>query len=265
VIDRDVAALENLAARGGFLRRLHPAAKIGAAFVYSAAVVSFNRRALGQMTPFLLYPVIAGVLAEIPFSLSARRLAPALPFCFFAGVSNILFEKETAFVLGGFAVSYGWISFFSLTFRAALCVQAVVLLAATTPVYAIMAQLRRFGVPAFLVSLCEMTYRYITVPAEEARSLLRAYQLRLGGTRGVDARHAGSFIGSLFLRGMARSENISNAMKLRGYDCAARHAQKRTIHAADIVFFLAVAFSSVLFRLVNVPLAIGKLCLSLFM
>ena len=246
------------------MQRLHPAAKIGAAFVYIAAVVSFNRRSLGQMMPFLLYPAVAGVLAEIPCALTLRRLAPALPFWFFAGLSNILFEKDTAFVLGGFSVSYGLIAFFSLTLRALLCVEAVVLLVATTPVYAIMGQIRRFGMPAFLVSLCEMTYRYITVPAGEARALLTAYQLRLGSSRGVDVKHAGSFIGSLFLRSVARAEHISNAMKLRGYDGAIRYAQKRTITAADMLFFLAIAFSSVLFRMVNVPLALGNLWYSLF-
>jgi cobalt/nickel transport system permease protein len=264
-IVHNLTALEKLAGQDGFFQRLHPAAKIGATFVYITAVVSFNRYALGQMTPYLLYPVIASILAAVPFSLSLRRLAPALPFCLFAGVSNILFEKETAFIIGGYSVSFGFISFFSLVFRTLLCVEAVILLVSTTPVYVIMPELRRFGLPAFLVTLLEMTYRYISVPVTEARSLRIAYQMRLGSHRGIDLRHTGSFIGSLFLRSMARTENISNAMKLRGYDDAIRFAQKTKIKTGDILFFLSLSFSCILFRIVNIPLVIGKLWYSLFM
>jgi cobalt/nickel transport system permease protein len=258
-ITGDLTALENLSARDGFFRRLHPAVKIGAAFVYIAAVVSFDRHALGRLTPYLLYPVIAGVLTGLPVSLSLRRLAPALPFCVFAGVSNILFERETAFTLAGISVSFGLCSFFSLVFRALLCVEAVILLVATTPVYAIMAQLRRFGAPPFMVTLLEMTYRYIAVPAAEARSLLMAYRLRGGGSRGIGLRHTGSFIGSLFLRGTVRAEHIGNAMKLRGYGGAVPYARGGKITARDLAFFFLFSCSCVLFRLIDIPLAIGKL------
>ena len=263
-ITGDLTALENLSARDGFFRRLHPAVKIGAAFVYITMVVSFDRYALGRMTPYLLYPVIAGVLSSLPLSLSLRRLAPALPFCVFAGLSNMLFERETAFTLAGVSVSYGLCSFFSLVFRTLLCVEAVILLAATTPVYALMAQLRRFGLPSFLVTLLEMTFRYISVPAAEARSLRIAYQLRGGSRRGVDITHMGSFTGSLFLRCMARTENIGSAMKLRGFADNARNTGTKKINVADALFFLALVGSSVLFRVVDLPLVMGKLWYSLF-
>jgi cobalt/nickel transport system permease protein len=264
-ITRDLTALENLSARDGFFRRLHPAVKIGATFVFVATVISFDRHVLGQMTPYILYPVITGVLVSIPFSLSLRRLVPALPFCLFAGLSNLVFERETALILGGFSVSFGFLSFFSLLFRTLLCVEAVILLAATTPVYAIMAQLRRFGMPSFLVTLLEMTYRYIGVPAAEARSLRLAYQLRGGSRRGVDLTHMGSFIGSLFLRSMIRTENISNAMRLRGYGDTVRYAQKEKIKIRDVLFFALFSIFCALFRLVDIPLVIGKLWYGLFM
>lgn len=257
-IAQDLAALENIASEGGFFQSLRPWAKIGAAFVYIAAVVSFDRHAVGQMTPFALYPVLAGVWLGLPLTLSLRRLAPALPFCLFAGLSNIVFEKDTAFIFWGISVSYGAVSFFSLLLRTLLCVYAVLLLAATTPVHAIMMQLRRFGLPPFVVSLLEMTYRYIPVPVHEAKTLLTAYRMRGGGSRGVDIRHTGSFIGSLFLRAASRAEKIAGAMKLRNFD-EARSCAAEKIRAKDIVFFGAVLFSSVVFRVFNIPLAVEKL------
>jgi cobalt/nickel transport system permease protein len=263
-IAEDLAALEKLASQDGFFQSLRPWAKIGAAFVYIGALVSFDRHALGQMTPFLLYPVLAGVWLGLPLALSLRRLAPALPFCLFAGLSNIVFEKDTALFFWGIPVSYGLVSFFSLLLRTLLCVEAVLLLAATTPVHAIMAQLRRFGLPPFVVSLLEMTYRYIPVPVHEAKALLTAYQMRGGGSRGVDIRHTGSFIGSLFLRSASRAENIANAIKLRSFHGLRSGAAER-IRAKDIFFFGVLSVSSLVFRSCNIPLAVGNLWYSLSM
>jgi cobalt/nickel transport system permease protein len=260
----DLAALETLAARDGFFRRLHPAVKIGAAFVYIVSVVSFDRRALGRLTPFLLYPAIAAAVIPLPLRLSLRRLLPALPFCLFAGLSNILFEKETAMRLLGIEISFGVLSFFSIALRTLLCVEAVILLAAATPVYALMLQLRRFGLPPFLVTLFEMTYRYISIPALEAESLLIAYRLRGGNERGVDIRHMGSFAGSLFLRSMARAENIGSAMKLRGYSDSLRYVQKQKLTPKDGIFFALMIFSCLLFRLFDLPLVMGNLWYGFF-
>ncbi|MDR2783265.1 MAG: energy-coupling factor transporter transmembrane protein EcfT, partial [Treponema sp.] len=224
--------------------------------------------------PFLLYPAAIGALGAVPFSASVKRLLPALPFCVFAGLSNLLFEREIAFVIKDVAVTYGVLSCFSLVFRAGLCVEALVLLTATTPASAVTAQLRRSGLPSFLPMLFEMTRRYIDVLAEEARSLRIAYALRaLSGDShwGIDLRHTGSFIGSLFLRAMARAENIGNALKLRGYEDAlsstakkAARASPRAFAVRDAAFLCVVCVSCALFRFIDIPLLIGNLWYGLF-
>ncbi|MDR0557685.1 MAG: energy-coupling factor transporter transmembrane protein EcfT [Treponema sp.] len=273
-----VDAAFDMAAGSGTLRRLrnlHTGVKIAAAFVYIVTVMSFDRHEVGRLTPFLLHPVAIGALGAIPLSASVRRLLPALPFCVFAGVSNLLFERETAFVIHGVAVTYGVLSCFSLVFRAALCVEALILLTATTPASAVTAQFRRSGPPSFLPMLFEMTCRYIGVLAAEARSLRIAYTLRGGSQRGVDIRHIGGFTGSLFLRAMARAENIGNALKLRGYGDALSSTAKTAPAAAQPPFVLrraaapaaflcAVCFSCALFRFVDMPLFIGNLWYGLF-
>ncbi|MDR1218582.1 MAG: energy-coupling factor transporter transmembrane protein EcfT [Treponema sp.] len=255
----------------GALRGLHTGVKIAAAFVYIATVMSFDRHAVGRLTPFLLYPVAIGALGAVSFSTSVKRLLPALPFCVFAGVSNLLFERETAFVVQGAAVTYGVLSCFSLVFRAVLCVEALVILTATTPASAVTAQLRRSGLPSFLPMLFEMTCRYSGVLAAEARSLRIAYALRGGSQRGVDIRHIGGFIGSLFLRAMARAENIGNALKMRGYGDALsspanmpRKAAPVAFALRDAAFLCTVCFSCALFRLVDLPLLMGTLWYGLF-
>jgi cobalt/nickel transport system permease protein len=268
---RRVNADFDRAAGSGGLRGRHPGVKIAAAFVYIVTVMSFDRHAVGRLTPFLLYPAAIGALGAVSFSASVKRLLPALPFCVFAGVSNLLFERETAFVINGAAVPYGVLSCLSLVFRAALCVEALVLLTATTPAAAVTALFRRSGLPSFLPMLFEMTCRYSGVLAAEARSLRVAYALRGGNRRGVDIRHIGGFIGSLFLRAMARAESVGNALKLRGYGDAlsspAKTARKPAAAAfavRDAAFLCAVCVSCALFRFIDTPLLIGNLWYGLF-
>jgi cobalt/nickel transport system permease protein len=269
----DRAAGVGVLRRGRRAHGLHTGVKIAAAFVYIVTVMSFDRHAVGRLTPFLLYPVAIGALGAVPLSASVRRLLPALPFCVFAGLSNLLFERETAFVVRGIAVPYGVLSCVSLVFRAVLCVEALILLTATTPASAVTAQLRRSSLPSFLPMLFEMTYRYSGVLAAEARSLRIAYALRGGSQRGVDIRHIGGFIGSLFLRAIARAENIGNALKLRGYGDTLSSPAKTTRKAAPMAtrapfasaaFLCAVCFSCALFRFVDIPLLIGMLWYGLF-
>jgi cobalt/nickel transport system permease protein len=252
----------------GFFQRLHTGVKLGAAFIYIVTVMSFDRHVLGRLTPFLLYPVVIGVSAAVPLLVSAKRLLPALPFCVFAGLSNVLFEREPAFTVMGITFSYGVLSCFSLIFRAVLCVEALILLTATTTVHEITAQLRRFGLPSFLTMLFEMMYRYTGVLTAEARSLRIAYTLRAlrgRGLGGVDIRHTGSFIGSLFLRSMARAEHIGNALKLRGYGDAPLRIARKPLKACDVAFLGTVCFSCALFRFIDIPFFIGTLWYGLFM
>ncbi|MDR0784292.1 MAG: energy-coupling factor transporter transmembrane protein EcfT [Treponema sp.] len=249
--------------RGGFLFRLNAGAKIGATLIYIVTVVSFDRHVVGRLTPFLLYPVLVGSSMGLPLSANLKRLLSALPFCVFAGLSNLPFERETAFALMGIRVSYGAVSCCSLIFRAVLCIEALIILTATTPIYALSRQLRALGTPRILVVLFEMTYRYISVLTAEARSLHTAYTLR-GGGRGVSLRHAGSFIGSLFLRGMARAERVGVALKLRGYSDADPPPTKKPLEPRDAAFLGSICFFCLLFRLVDAPFLIGSLWFGLF-
>ncbi|MDR1466187.1 MAG: energy-coupling factor transporter transmembrane protein EcfT, partial [Treponema sp.] len=116
---------------GGVLFRLHTGVKVIIMLIYSVTVVSFDRYAVGRLMPFLLYLVLLWSSMDFLLSVNIRRLLPALPFCAFAGLSDLLFERETAFTVVDTAVSYGVISCCSLILRAVLCVEALMLLVET--------------------------------------------------------------------------------------------------------------------------------------
>ena len=101
---RELHALDTLAAGRTVIHRLHPSAKLCSALVFIVAVVSFGRYDFVRLAPYLFYPFVMMALAEIPYAVLLRRLLIALPFCLFACLSNVFFDRATAFRVGNVAV-----------------------------------------------------------------------------------------------------------------------------------------------------------------
>jgi cobalt/nickel transport system permease protein len=251
--------LEQLSAGRSGLHRLHPGVKILAALFFMVTVISFNRYSLGRLMPFLFYPCILIAWGDIPLGLLLRRTALAMPFCLFAGISNLVFERSTAAILLNIPISYGFLSLLTLLLRTLLCVAAVLILMAVTPLTRITAQLRRFRCPALFVTLLEISYRYIAVLIAEASSMYTAYILRSGGAKGIELKHMGSFIGHLFLRSADRAERVYAAMKCRGYDLDKAPRYPLPLCAVDISFLVLVCGFCILFRVADVSALLGSL------
>ncbi|MDR2615536.1 MAG: cobalt ECF transporter T component CbiQ [Oscillospiraceae bacterium] len=256
---RNLYALERLAGGSTVIHRLHPAAKLCSALVFIVTVASFDRYALGDVMPYVFYPAVMMALSETPRSMLLRRFLAALPFCLFAGVTNIIFDRAPAFHIGSMAVSYGVLSFAALLLRAYLCVTAVLILIATTPFSEISAQLRRMRVPAMLVLIFEMTYRYIGVLLGEAGSMYTAYSLRSASKNGLEMRHMGSFVGQLLIRSFDRAERVYAAMKCRGYELRETPPAARGFRARDVVAVAAVSAMCALFRALPVSVITNAL------
>jgi len=251
-----IYSLEQLSAGNTVIHRLHPMSKLIATFVFIVTVVSFGRYEFGRLVPFIFFPTILMALSETPYIMLLKRVLIAIPFCLFIGISNLLLEQETAFVIGNTNISFGALSFGVILFRTYLCIMAVLLLAAVTPFNELALQLRRLKIPAVFVLMLEMTYRYIGVLFAEAASMRLAYILRSSGAKGVDIRHAGSFIGCLLLRSFARAERVFSAMKCRGYMIKTTGARRFKLRITDIFYCVLICFFCLLFRFID---AGGKL------
>ena len=256
---REMYALERLSSGCTAIHRLHPAAKLFSAVFFVVTVASFGRYAMLSLTPFAFYPAVMMALSETPYAMLLKRFLVALPFCLFAGVSNIIFDRAAAFTLGGLTVSLGALSFAALLLRAYLCVMAVLLLVATTRVSEITAQLRRMRAPAVFVTMFELTYRYAGVLLDEAGAMYTAYSLRGGDGKGLEMKHMGSFVGQLLIRSFDRAERIYAAMKCRGYDSRAVYASNRVFAVSDAAFTMSVALFCVFFRVISLDALINAL------
>ena len=247
----ELRALENLSAGRTAVHLLHPLVKLLSAFVFIVFVVSFGRYDFVRLTPYLFYPFVMMAVAELPYKLLLSRVLIALPFCLFAGISNVILEREPAFTFGGVTVSLGLLSLATILLKMYLCVMAALLLVAVTPFTELTAQLRRLRVPMIFVIVFEMTFRYIGVLFEEVHSMTTAYKLRSGGKKALDMSHMGSFIGQLFLRGFDRAERVHAAMRCRGYSMVHIPAARRQLRGLDMIALTAVCLPSALLRFLN--------------
>ena len=256
---QELYALEQLSGGNSFVHRLHPAMKLLTTVVFIITVVSFDRYAFGRLTPYVFYPTLLMALSETPYSMLLKRFLIALPFCLFAGISNIIFDRTFAFSMGGILVSYGAVSFFVILFKAYLCVMAVLLLVSVTPFAEITNSMRRLKTPYIFVIMFEMTYRYIGVLFEEAYSMYIAYSLRSVHGKGISFRDMGSFVGQLLLRSFDRAERVYNAMKCRGGALRALPPGNRELGSKDLVFFTVTCLMCIALRVINVNALFAKI------
>ncbi len=254
----EMYSLEQLAAGRTAVHRLHPAVKIIVTVIYIICVVSLERHALGRLAPFLIYPAVVMAAADIPYRMILPRAAAALPFCVFAGVSNLIIEREPWAQLGALTLTAGEMSFLVLLARTVLCVSAVLILVAVTPFSELTGQLRRMHVPTLFVRLFEMIYRYISVLVEEASTMLTSYRLRAGGAQWPEIKYFGAFIGQLLLRSVDRAERVYHAMLCRGYALGRTAGTRRRMTASDWAFIILAGGSAVIFRVIDISLVIGN-------
>ncbi len=251
--------LEELANGDTAIHRIHPSVKLLATFVYLIVVISFDRYALSKLFPYLFYPFVAMAVSETPYNQLLKRLVLALPFSLLAGVSNIIFDTETAFVIGGIAISAGVLSLFTILLKTYLTVMAVLILVSTTPLRDLSNQLIRFKIPPILVMQITMTYRYLSILLNEASTMYTAYLLRSPRNKGIQLHHMGSFIGELLLRSIDRTERVYYAMKCRGFHGAMGFAQKHSLQITDFVYAVFFCLLVIGFRFFDLSQLLGQM------
>ena len=245
---RDLRSLENLSAGKTAIHRLHPLAKLLSCAVFIIFTASYGRYDFIRLVPYLFYPFVMAALAELPFRLLFSRVLVALPFCLFAGVSNVIYDTGTVYSAGGFTLSFGMLSLATILLKMFLCVMAALLLVATTPFTELTSQLRRLRVPAAFVMVFEMTYRYVGVLLEEVYSMTTAYKLRSGVKKAIEMRHMGSFAGQLLLRAVDRAERVYAAMRCRGYSLRHVPPPRSQYQWKDALAFLIVCVPAFVLR-----------------
>lgn len=255
----ELREMDEFAAMDSPIHRLHPLAKLITTIAYIFLVVSFDKYDLSGLTIMVLFPVLLFQISGLSIGSCFYKLRIVLPLVCAVGLFNPFFDKTPMLALGGFTLTGGMISMITLMLKGIFCLMASFLLAATTPIDAICAALRKLRVPAVLVTLLLLTYRYIAVMMEEISIMNTAYQLRAPGQKGIHYSAWGSFLGQLLLRSMDRAEELYNSMLLRGFAGEFWYADVKKAAITDYAYTLAALAICITCRCCNIAELLGSL------
>ena len=234
----EVGRMDELGRLDSPLHRLDARTKAVTTLLFIVVVMSFPRYELAALTPFVLYPLALVALGNLPASFLLRKLLIAAPFALLVGIWNPLLDRAPALVVGGCAISGGWLSFASILFRFCLTVSAALALVAGTGMHRLCAGLERLGVPRAFATQLLFLYRYLFVVADEGSRMVRSLELRSFGARPPGLRVYGSLLGHLLLRSLDRAQRVYRAMVARGFDGEIRVLGPTAMRPRDFAFLL---------------------------
>lgn len=175
--------------------------------------------ALGTVVTVVVTPIArAWVFAAIAFALVGLVGVSRIPASFFLKRLLLLVP-----IVGGIALlsalqPHGATVALSVLVKSMLCLTTMVVLTSTTRFADLLVVLRRVRVPALLVTVVALMYRYLFVLADEASRMQRAQASRTFTTRRGHAwRSRADLVARIFVRSTERAERIYTAMCARGW------------------------------------------------
>ena len=254
-----IEELDKKAENGRNHSPVHPLLLTLFTLLYIILVVSFPKYAFADVLIFLLYPLAVYIITDLPFKTAARRLLTVLPIILLLGIVNPFFDRATALTLFGVPVSYGVLSFLTLTLKGVLAVLATVIMTSVIGIEGFVYALRLLHVPEILTTVVMLIFRYIMVIGDEAARMMEAYKLRAPGQKGVAFKYWGTFAGQLLLRSYDRADALYESMLLRGYEGTFPEYKGQKIRAFELVLFIVLSAGLILLRVFHPAEFIGGL------
>jgi cobalt/nickel transport system permease protein len=243
----NIRLLDDLARKDTVIHRIHPVAKLLTTIIYLIVVVSFNRYEINGLLPFVFFPMVLILLAELPVKPIFKRLLMVEPLIIGIGILNPLFDPR------------GWITFIAIMIKCGLTVTACLVLVSTTGLDKLAQALRVMKIPSIFVIQLLLTFRYISVLIEELARMIRAYSLRAPQQKGVRLKDCGPFAGQLLLRTFDRAQRVYDSMRLRGFDGEYHSYGKSIFMWKDIFYIFAWSLFFILARMYDIPAFLGLL------
>jgi cobalt/nickel transport system permease protein len=194
--------------------------------VFATLALLINLSAPKPWVPVLIVVLSLVMLASVrvPLKLVIIRLTAPLGIAIFVWFTQIFWYGHTpAFVLpilGLHLTGYkeGLAHGFLIFSRALGGVAIILWLGFVTSFSELLAAAGWFKIPATLVEVAALVYRYLFVLMDEVTRIRQAQILRLGyGSWHNGVKATGTLLGMLLIRSYDRSKTVAEAMVLRGY------------------------------------------------
>ncbi len=206
------------------LRTVNPRLKLLLGFA-SILICTFSTSFLAPLAVAASMSIITVRAAKIPLRFYLKILLIPLPFVLFSAFAILLLQGGDAlFSFTIFGISLGASSDSAnlallLLFRTFGGMSSLFFIALTTPMVEILSILKSAGIPAVLIELSMLIYRYIFVLLDQAVTISNAQVTRLGDSSLKNSLKSFSMLSSvLFLRSWEQGERLMIAMDSRCYD-----------------------------------------------
>ncbi len=239
---------ETMAQGHSLLHRIDPRLRVLAAAFFSCAVAVFQT--FTALSAACLAALVLLLVPGLNFRETGRRLMVVVWFLLLLWcLLPLTYEGAIAAKIGVVSIYWPGVRLSAqITLKSLAIIAVFTTLVATIPVNTLGQSLARLGVPAKLVYLLLMCYRYIFVIEQEYHRLVAAMKIR--GFRPRTNLHTyrsyAYLIGMLFVRAATRADRVYQAMRCRGFDGRFHSLATFPPHPANQWFALAAAFAMIL-------------------
>jgi cobalt/nickel transport system permease protein len=211
------------------IHRLDPRVKLAVLLSFIVSVAVLKRPVAGQLLIALFLLFLLALASRLPLRSLAVRSLLVIPFV--GPFAAILFLSGDHF--------RAW----SVLSKSYLSTSAVLLAVSTTPFPELLAAGKWFRVPAMMVEVTQLIYRYLFVLASQAQQMRTAFAARSGSV-GLQAFLASAgIVAVLFGRSYRRAEFTHQAMLARGFEGMLPEATFPPLRWPDFVaLFSGLAF-----------------------
>lgn len=249
--------MDALSLKTSAIHRIKPLQKFIVTLFFLVIVISFKKYSVSQLLPLFLYPAMIIVLGEVPLRFLLKTILPVLPLILLLGATNPIFDRADWVLMPGITINAGWVSAFAIVVRSLLVLTASFSFMATTGMNGLITALEKLKVPEFFLMILAFIYRYIHLLQEEAVRIIKAYNLRALGQKGVVLKDWGSLGGQWFIRTYKRAEGIHAAMICRGFSEKVHRTAQDTIGPWDYTWTTFWSGYFLLCRFFHLPKILG--------
>jgi cobalt/nickel transport system permease protein len=218
--------VEDLSGRHGFLQSINPLAKLATIsfMIFSSLLIS----SVSYLAALCTIPLVLALVSKIPIKNFLLRtvwipvfaVVISLPVLFLTPGQPALIANIGSLALA--VTSEGLQRFLAFTIRVWFCVASLSLLILSTGFDKLLKLLSSLRVPAIIVQMFSLTYRYFFVSVHETQRMLLAKEARTYMSRRTinfsTLKDLGLILAALFIRTFERSERVYMAMKSRGFE-----------------------------------------------
>ena len=204
----DIRKIDELGDMNTKIHKIDSAIKIIVTIIYVIKILSIKQFTILNIICIVLYPLILFIIGKVQIKFILKKVIYVFPIILGLSVINLII-----------AFSYSEIYFsVLLLFKCTFALVGALLLIVTTGINNLAFGLKKLKIPNILIMQILMLHRYVILMMEECYKVKSAYELRTLGEKSMTMKDYVQIVGQMFLKTLDISENVYEAMKLRGFE-----------------------------------------------